>query len=702
MVAHTTACFPEDEIMEDASYEAQLQESNIQETQLQEVQLQEVQLQKDQLQEAKEVEKVPDSHPERSPEKKRKRLPDTTPEITDVHKKKAQNSDQICCIKECHETGENGRPMYRINKQRDKAGDIRWFNALSRAKKPIGIHPKVRARICWRHFVNGEPSFDPNDVNYVPTLCLNVPPGTGKSLEEIEQDFYTDFNPKSETNLKKLDTIANQVLLGQYVCQYCPENLVRYKAKSSWRNHLLFVHKTAIYPCWMYQCKSSYWIKSELKDHMTNYHGIKEANLDLEDENEENCPNNYDISSSQDNLDMISNQSSPPKLVVDKENAQNHWEMIPEDQIIDLICLGFPENTPESSEKSKKDVPECPTVESNFENDSNGIKSGQDEKRCSDEKAKSKANISKNTQILEQTHENYSIGIKNGQDEKENSDIKVEGKANTSKNTRILELTNLKRKDKVTTGLLKSRLLMEHNVDNSELKVATKYAQADFDTYVEQKFHFGTEIIEKTQKQCTVSTQISSESSTDLTKTISKILKIPVRILELLKRKISGMLPTMSNEKRIFVFLLMIKELMSTELISLLLDIPENDIEKMFMDVVVSVHKQFKRNLPFTEKDENYHTWKCSEDEFCAVTSKSGTVTWIAPIHRLKFISKQKSITHLAEIHEKFKESGCPQSLKVFKTSCIALAHSEIQFDILRATAFVSNFLLSHNCYSAA
>ena len=90
---------------------------------------------------------------------------------------------ESCCVVGCTvrrgpDSRKAGIGLFRIPICRRKR--VAWIRAISRKQ----WEPKNWERVCGRHFVSGEPSDDPDDVDYRPTLlmkgqedqCLHSPP----------------------------------------------------------------------------------------------------------------------------------------------------------------------------------------------------------------------------------------------------------------------------------------------------------------------------------------------------------------------------------------------------------------------------------------------------------------------------------------------------------------------------------------------
>jgi len=73
---------------------------------------------------------------------------------------------EICCIVGCNSRRTSDVRMFRIPASNRKRAA--WIRAISRRQ----WLPKKWHRICQRHFVSGEPSDDPEDIDYRPTLFM--------------------------------------------------------------------------------------------------------------------------------------------------------------------------------------------------------------------------------------------------------------------------------------------------------------------------------------------------------------------------------------------------------------------------------------------------------------------------------------------------------------------------------------------------
>jgi len=80
---------------------------------------------------------------------------------------------ETCCIVGCsarrgRESRKAGIRMFRIPSCRRRRAV--WLRSISRNL----WEPKKWDRVCNRHFVSGEPSDDPDDIDYRPTLFMKV------------------------------------------------------------------------------------------------------------------------------------------------------------------------------------------------------------------------------------------------------------------------------------------------------------------------------------------------------------------------------------------------------------------------------------------------------------------------------------------------------------------------------------------------
>lgn len=87
-----------------------------------------------------------------------------------------------------------------------------WIAAIDRVK-PDGQPwlPKVGDRVCSDHFVSGHPSHDPENTDYVPSMCLKLPSGTCASNARRRQG---QVRRTTSTSAKELLKKPPQVAAG--------------------------------------------------------------------------------------------------------------------------------------------------------------------------------------------------------------------------------------------------------------------------------------------------------------------------------------------------------------------------------------------------------------------------------------------------------------------------------------------------------
>ncbi|KAL3210478.1 hypothetical protein MRX96_008720 [Rhipicephalus microplus] len=105
------------------------------------------------------------------------------------------NKRRYCCVKDCHSReGQPGIRLYRFPGQPwEKERRRKWIVAVRRVNEGDGSAwiPSDAARVCSKHFVNGEKSNIATHPGYYPTIfpdaCKSRPVDAGRALSRYER-----------------------------------------------------------------------------------------------------------------------------------------------------------------------------------------------------------------------------------------------------------------------------------------------------------------------------------------------------------------------------------------------------------------------------------------------------------------------------------------------------------------------------------